>query len=123
MPRRFAHHGCLGVESGGYEMPRIEVQVRRFSVVSSKPFEVVVRRLTATIGRPDLKAFHGAVGAARTAVELQEVVQGAIGCSGLMEFVRFDAGEVLRKAGSGHGPKILRLVVWNPRTMKEMVSA
>ena len=32
-------------------MPTIEVQVRRFSVVSSRPFEEIVRRLTATIGR------------------------------------------------------------------------
>jgi len=104
-------------------MPRIEVQVRRFSVVSSKPFEVVVSRLTATIGRPDLKAFHGAVAAARTAGDLEEVVQGVIGCSGLMEFVRFDAGEVLRKEGSGHGPKILRFVVGNPLIMKEMARA
>lgn len=31
-------------------MPTIEFQVRRFSVVSSRPFEEIVRRLTATIG-------------------------------------------------------------------------
>jgi uncharacterized protein (DUF302 family) len=36
-----------------------------------------------------------------------------------MEFVRFDAGEVLRKEQNGHGPKIL-LVVGNPLIMKEM---
>ena len=38
-----------------------------------------------------------------------------------MEFVRFDAGEVLRKERGGQGPKILRLVVGNPLIMKEMV--
>ena len=37
-----------------------------------------------------------------------------------MEFVRFDAGEVLRKERGGRGPKILRLVVGNPLIMKEM---
>ena len=37
-----------------------------------------------------------------------------------MEFVRFDAGEVLRKERGAHGPKILRLVVGNPLIMKEM---
>ena len=41
-------------------MPTIEVQLRRVSVVSSRPFDEVVRRLTATIGRPDLNAFHDA---------------------------------------------------------------
>ena len=101
-------------------MPTIEVHVRRVSVVSSRPFEEVVRRLTATIGHPDVKAFHEAVAATTTAAELAEVVQAAIGPSGLMEFGRFDAGEVLRKESDGHGPKILRLIVGNPLIMKEM---
>jgi uncharacterized protein (DUF302 family) len=35
-------------------------------------------------------------------------------------FVRFDAGEVLRKARGGRGPQILRLAVGNPLIMKEM---
>jgi hypothetical protein len=38
-----------------------------------------------------------------------------------MEFVRFDAGDVLRKGRGGQGPKILRLVVGNPLIMKKMV--
>jgi hypothetical protein len=101
-------------------MPTIEVQLRRVSVVSSRPFEEVVRRLTATIGRPDLNAFHQAVAAAATVADLEGVVQGAIGSSNLMEFVRFDAGEVLRKERGGRGPKMLRLVVGNPLIMKEM---
>jgi hypothetical protein len=37
-----------------------------------------------------------------------------------MEFIRFDAGEVLRKERGGQGPKILRLVVGKPLIMKEM---
>jgi uncharacterized protein (DUF302 family) len=63
---------------------------------------------------------HKAVAAATTVADLEEVVQRAIGSSGLMEFVRFDAGEVLRKERDGQGPKILRLVVGNPLIMKEM---
>ena len=101
-------------------MPTIEVRVRRVSVVSSKPFEEVVRRLTATIGRPEMNAFHKALAAATTLAELEEVVQGAIGSSELMEFARFDAGEVLRKERGGQGSKLLRLVVGNPLIMKEM---
>ena len=101
-------------------MPTIEVQLRRVSVVSSKPFEEIVRRLTATIGHPDMNAFHKAVATATTVADLEGVVQGAIGSSDLMEFVRFDAGEVLRNERGGHGPKILRLVVGNPLIMKEM---
>ena len=37
-----------------------------------------------------------------------------------MEFVRFDAGEVLRKERGGRGPRMLRLVVRNPLIMKKM---
>lgn len=104
-------------------MPTLEILVQRFSVVSSSSFEEVVRRLTATIGRPDMKAFHGALAAARTLADLEEAVQRAIGPSGLMEFIRFDAGEVLRKERGGQDPKILRLVVGNPLIMKEMAKA
>ena len=77
-------------------MPTIEVPLQRVSVVSSTPFDEIVRRLTATIGHPDMNAFHRAVAAATTVAALEEVVHGAIGSSDLMEFVRFDAGEVLR---------------------------
>ena len=101
-------------------MPTIEVSVRRVSVVSSRPFDEVVQRLTATIGHPDMSAFHNALAAATTAAELEDVVHRATGSSNLMEFVRFDAGDVLRKACGGHGPQILRLVVGNPLIMKEM---
>src|SRR5687767_15940052 len=101
-------------------MPTINVALQRVSVVSSRPFDEIVQRLTATIGRPDMNAFHSAIVAATTVGDLEEVVQGAIGSSGLMEFVRFDAGEVLRKDQGGQGPKILRLVVGNPLIMKEM---
>jgi len=101
-------------------MPTLDVQVRRFSTVSSRPFDQVVSGLTASIGHPDISTFHREMTAARTMADLEKVVQAAIGSSGLMEFVRFDAGEVLRKEKGGQGPKILRLVVGNPIIMKEM---
>jgi uncharacterized protein (DUF302 family) len=101
-------------------MPTMQVQLRRISVVSARPFEEIVRRLTTTIGHPDMKAFHKAVVAAATVADLEDVVHQAIGSSGLMEFVRFDAGEVLRKEPGGDTPKLLRLLVGNPLIMKEM---
>ena len=101
-------------------MPTIDVPVRRFSMVSQRPFEEVVRRLTATIGRPDMTAFHNAVALASTVAELETVVRGAIGSSDLMEFARYDSGDVLNKERRGQGPKMLRLVVGNPLIMKEM---
>jgi hypothetical protein len=101
-------------------MPTIDILVRRFSVVSQRPFEEVIRRLTATIGRPDIRAFRDAVAAASTLVELEAVVRNALGFSDLMEFVRFDSGDFLRKETGGNGPKMLRLIVGNPLIMKEM---
>jgi len=101
-------------------MPTIDIQVQRFSVVSQRPFDEVIGRLTATIGRPDLKAFHDAVASATTLSELETVVRQAVGPSDLMEFVRFDSGDVLRKERGSQDPRMLRLVVGNPLIMKEM---
>jgi hypothetical protein len=103
-------------------MTTIEVAVRRFSVVSPKPFDEVVNAITATIGRPDMTAFHQAVAEAKTAAELEEVVHEAIGPSDLMEFARFEAGLVVGKERGGPEARILRLVVGNPLIMQEMAA-
>ena len=101
-------------------MNSIEFPVRRFHVISPKPFEEVVKALTLKIGRPEMKNFHEAIVTANTAADLEKVVRRAIGPSELMEFVRFDAGEILRKETRSEQPRILRLVVGNPLIMKEM---
>ncbi len=100
-----------------------EIPLRRFSIVSSRPFEEVVARLTATIGQPDMPAFQEALAAATGPGELRTEVEAAIGSSQLMEFARYDAGAVVRKARGRAGPRILRLVVGNPLIMKEMVES
>lgn len=38
-----------------------------------------------------------------------------------MEYIRFDAGDVLRQERGGQAPRILRLVVGNRLTLKEML--
>jgi len=101
-------------------MPTIEVQIRRFSIVSGRPFQEIVRRLTATIGCSDMPVFHSVVAAA-TVADLEEVVRSEIGASDLMEFIRFDIGGVLPKERGEDRPRMLRLVVGNPLIMKEMV--
>jgi uncharacterized protein (DUF302 family) len=101
-------------------MTTIELQVRRIRVVSTRPFEEVVQKLTATIGRPDVNEFHKAIHTVKTVADLEALVQGAVGSSDLMEFIRFDAGEVLRKERGGQGAKMVRLVVGNPIIMKGM---
>ena len=93
--------------------------MQRFCVVSSGLFEDVVQKLTSSIGRPDISSFHKEMIAATTAGDVEDLVQKSIGSSGLMEFIRFDAGEVLTKE-TRQGSKILRLLVGNPIIMKEM---
>jgi uncharacterized protein (DUF302 family) len=68
-----------------------------------------------------MKAFRRNVAAASTYAELENVINKAIGGSGLMEFTRFDLGEILRKERGAKAPKSLRLVVGNPLIMKQMV--
>ena len=98
-----------------------QIDVQRFSITTSKSFKDFVAGLESRIGHPDLTAFRKNISAARTDSELQKIVQAATGSSGLMEFTRFDLGEVLRKDLGSGGPQSLRLVVGNPVIMKQMV--
>ena len=98
-----------------------QIHLQRFSVVSSKPFRTVLSALEAAIGRPDMGAFRKGLSAAKSEVELKNIVNAALGASGLMEFARFELGEVLRKEPGAGTRESLRLVVGNPLVMKEMV--
>ena len=98
----------------------IEIKVQRFSIISSRPFDEVLQRVTAAISLPDMNVFHKDLIASTTLADMEDVVHRSIGSSGLMEFMRFDSGQVLRKERHGQGPEILRLVVGNPLIMKEM---
>ena len=109
----------LAAQSGA-RVSTEEVRVRKFRVISSKPFDEVVKDLTVTIGRPEMSGFLKAAGAARTSGELERVVQQAIGASGLMEFLRLDAGAAVRMEGGPEGSRIVRLLVGNPLIMSQM---
>jgi len=116
-------NGGLSKEDAEKEMQTLEVLVRRVSIVSSKPFETVIETLTQNIGHSDINNFHKAVLESASAADLERLVNGLTGPSGLMEFVRFDSGEVLRKEQNGKNFKSIRLIVGNPLIMKEMVKA
>jgi uncharacterized protein (DUF302 family) len=98
-----------------------QIDVQRFSVTSAKSFEEVMAGLEASIGHPDMNAFRRDVSTAKTYAELEKVIHKVIGSSGLMEFTRFDLGEILRKERGKEAPKSLRLVAGNPLIMKQMV--
>jgi uncharacterized protein (DUF302 family) len=96
------------------------VAVERFTLTSTTPFESVMARIDAAVGHPDIRAFVAAVGAAPTVAALEDVVAGAVGSSGIMEFARFDLGEVLRKDRPGMSARVVRLLLGNPLIMRQM---
>jgi uncharacterized protein (DUF302 family) len=98
-----------------------QIEAQRVSLTSKKPFEDVLAAFESTVGHPDGVAFQKSMLAAKTFAEVESIVHGAIGSSGVLEFGRFNIGEVLRKERGGSGPRILRLVIGNPLIMKEMV--
>lgn len=95
------------------------IAVERFSVTSAAPFETVVARIDEAIGHPDMSAFRAAVAAAPSFAVLEGIAAKAIGSSGMMEFARFDIGEVLRKDRRASA-RILRLLIGNPVIMKQI---
>ena len=101
-------------------MATIDVSVQRFVIVSSKPFETILQKLEAEIGHPDMRKFTADVAAAEGYGALEKIVEKSIGPSGLMEFTRFNLGEIIRKERGPGSPRILRLVVGNPLIMKQM---
>jgi uncharacterized protein (DUF302 family) len=101
-------------------MPIRKVEIERFSMASSKPFESVVAALKAALGRLDMVEFTKASKEARTFAELEKIIRRDIGKTGLMLFLEFDHGAVLRKETGLDAPKVVRLVIGNPLSMKEM---
>jgi uncharacterized protein (DUF302 family) len=98
-----------------------EVHVQRVSIVTTEPFDTVVARIDAAIGHPDMAAFRKSFSAAQNEAEMKKVVDPVTQPNGLMEFTRFDLGEVLQKENGTRKPRILRIVAGNPLIMKEMV--
>jgi uncharacterized protein (DUF302 family) len=97
-----------------------KVEMERFTVTSSKPFDVVVAAIKASIGHPNMAELWKATQRATTAAELEAAIQPVLGESGLMQFVEFDHGMMLRKGTEHHTSRIIRLVIGNPLIMKEM---
>jgi uncharacterized protein (DUF302 family) len=97
-----------------------QINLHRFSVTSSRSFESVIAAIDAAVGHPDIREFYKDMAAAPSWASLEELVQGALGASGFMEFVRFDPGHILRKESGQPTPKMVRIIIGNPLVMKEM---
>jgi hypothetical protein len=105
-------------------MLNLNITVERRVLISYRKFEDIVGSINAAIGHPDMHAFWKEIAATSTFPEMEAVVQRATGPAGLMEFLRFDHGQFLRKAQSPAAPvatpRIVRFVIGNPLIMMAM---
>ena len=97
-----------------------KIEIERFSLTTSKPFDEVVAGVNAGIGHPDMAEFGRSTHDARSFAELKSAVEKGLSKVGLMLFMQLDHGAVMRRELGGDVPKIVRLIIGNPLIMKEM---
>jgi uncharacterized protein (DUF302 family) len=97
-----------------------KMEIERFSLTSSKPFDQVVAALNAGIGHTDMAEFMRSTREARSFAELKSAVEKGLSEAGLMLFMQLDQGAVLQKETGQNTPRIIRLLIGNPLIMKEM---
>jgi hypothetical protein len=96
-----------------------KIAIERFDLVSDKSFEQVLLKLNKGIGRPIANYFQEKA-AAQSFEEYERLVNGAVGTSDLVEFLRLDPGAVFRKDPAAKAFKMVRIIAGNPLIMKRM---
>jgi uncharacterized protein (DUF302 family) len=97
-----------------------KIEVERFTLSSSKPFDQVVAALNSAVGHPDMSEFWKSTHRAQSDAELQNTIEKGLGRTGLMLFVEFDHGAIVRKGTGRAKPRMIRFVIGNPLIMREM---
>ena len=97
-----------------------KIEVERFTLNSSKPFDQVVAALNSAVGHPDMAEFWKSTHRAQSDAELQDAIKKGLGRTGLMLFAEFDHGAVVRKGTGRATPRMIRFVIGNPLIMREM---
>jgi len=97
-----------------------KIEVERFTLSSSKSFDQVVAALNSAVGHPDMSEFWKSTDRAQSDAELQHTIKKGLGRTGLMLFVEFDHGAIVRKGTGGAAPRMIRFVIGNPLIMREM---
>ena len=97
-----------------------KIEVERFTLSSSKPFDEVVAALNSAVGHPDMAEFWKSTHSAQSDAELQNTIEKGLGRTGLMLFAEFDHGAIVRKGTGRDTPRMIRFVIGNPLIMKEM---
>jgi uncharacterized protein (DUF302 family) len=97
-----------------------KIEVERFTLSSSKPFDHVVAALNSAVGHPDMAEFWESTHQAKSDAELQKTIEKGLGPTGLMLFVEFDHGAIVRSGTGRDKQRMIRFVVGNPLIMREM---
>jgi uncharacterized protein (DUF302 family) len=97
-----------------------KIEVERFTLNSSKPFDQVVAALNSAVGHPDMAEFWKSTHRAESDAELQNTIEKGLGRTGLMLFAEFDHGAIVRKGTGRDTPRMIRFVIGNPLIMREM---
>lgn len=101
-------------------MPVTQIAVERYSLISDRPFELVLSTLKSVIGHPDMTKLWEEIGRADTFRQVESIVKSSLGPSRLMQLGEFDDGGFIRKDRGEGTPQSMRLLIGNPLTMKEM---
>ena len=98
-----------------------QFSVERFSISSAKAFNEVVKAFEASVGRPNMNTFMGDITLAKSFTDLEKIVSAVAGPTGLIQFMKFDLGEIVRKERGDRAPRSLRYLIGNPLIMKQML--
>src|ERR1700756_379940 len=97
-----------------------KIDVERFTLSSSKPFDQVVATVSSAVGHPDMAEFWKSTLRAQSDAELQKTIEKGLGPRGLMLFAEFDHGAIVRSGTGRATPRMIRFVIGNPLIMREM---
>ena len=97
-----------------------KIEIERFSLIASKPFDDVVAAINGGIGHPDMAELRNSTQKTRSAAELESTIEKAVGKTGLMLFAAFDQGAIISKSTGREKSRIIRLLIGNPLIMKEI---
>ena len=84
-----------------------KVKVERFSLTSARSFDEVLAVINGAVGRPEMAEFWSSAQHARTVGELKDSIRKVLGRTGLMSFLRFDHGAIVRKATGRNKPRMV----------------
>jgi uncharacterized protein (DUF302 family) len=97
-----------------------KIEIERFSLTTYKRFDEVMAGVNAAIGHPDMTEFGRSTREASSFADLKRAVEKGLSEAGLMLFMQFDHGAVVRKETGRDTPRIVRFIIGNPLIMMRM---